>query len=172
MSTFLAITGVEPDCFVKAAPAKNRTPFDAIYKVDKTVTADEVTTLRQVLKRRAGEGVTKLNEEPLTMTNAVDKWNKWNKSIIDEIKKVDFAFIDATFYDEKEINNRDITEIPHPFVIETMELFNGFSLQEKEKIYFIHMNHTNPLLDSSSLESEFVLSKGFNIARALQSFSL
>ena len=102
----------------------------------------------------------------------IDKWNKWNKSIIDEIKKVDFAFIDATFYDEKEINNRDITEIPHPFVIETMELFNGFSLQEKEKIYFIHMNHTNPLLDSSSLESEFVLSKGFNIARALQSFSL
>jgi pyrroloquinoline quinone biosynthesis protein B len=102
----------------------------------------------------------------------IDKWNKWNKSIIDEIKKVDFAFIDATFYDEKEINNRDITEIPHPFVIETMELFNEFSLQEKEKIHFIHMNHTNPLLDTSSLESEFVLSKGFNIARALQSFSL
>ena len=77
----VVITGVEPDCFVKAAPAKNRTPFDAIYKVDKTVTADEVTTLRQVLKRRAGEGVTKLNEEPLTMTNAVKQWNEWKTFI-------------------------------------------------------------------------------------------
>ena len=102
----------------------------------------------------------------------IDKWNKWNKSIIDEIKKVDFAFIDATFYDEKEINNRDITEIPHPFVIETMELFNEFSIKEKEKIYFIHMNHTNPLLDSNSIESKTVISKGFNIARPFQSFSL
>lgn len=102
----------------------------------------------------------------------IDKWNKWNKSIINEIKKVDFAFIDATFYDNNEINNRDITEIPHPFVIETMELFNEFSIREKQKIHFIHMNHTNPLLDSNSIESKTVISKGFNIARPFQSFSL
>ena len=32
----------------------------------------------------------------------IDKWNKWNKRIIDEISKVDFAFIDGTFYDSEE----------------------------------------------------------------------
>ncbi|MDG2369163.1 MAG: MBL fold metallo-hydrolase [Flavobacteriales bacterium] len=102
----------------------------------------------------------------------IDKWSKWNKSIIDEIKNVDIAFIDATFYDKNEINNRHISEIPHPFVIETMDLFKEFSLLEKQKIHFIHMNHSNPLLDSSSNESKFVLSKGFNIARAFQIIEL
>lgn len=102
----------------------------------------------------------------------IDKWSKWNKSIIDEIKNVDIAFIDATFYDKNEINNRDISEIPHPFVIETMALFNEFPIQEKQKIHFIHMNHTNPLLDPTSNESKIVISKGFNIARAFQIIEL
>ncbi len=28
----------------------------------------------------------------------IDKWEKWDKQIIDEIKKVDYAFLDATFF--------------------------------------------------------------------------
>ncbi|WP_259367224.1 MBL fold metallo-hydrolase [Cellulophaga baltica] len=31
----------------------------------------------------------------------IDKWNKWDKSIVEEIKKVDYAFLDATFYSGK-----------------------------------------------------------------------
>ena len=63
----------------------------------------------------------------------IDKWNKWNKSLIKVLKEVDFAFIDATFYDNKEINNRDISEIPHPFVIETMNLLKDLSFSERKK---------------------------------------
>ena len=33
----------------------------------------------------------------------IDKWHLWDKSIIEEIKKVDYAFIDASFFDETEI---------------------------------------------------------------------
>ena len=94
----------------------------------------------------------------------IDKWYLWEKSIIDEIKKVDYALIDATFYDEKEINYRDISEIPHPFVIESLELFKNLKLKEKKKIYFIHLNHTNPLLHSDSDEYKNLISKGFNVA--------
>ena len=68
------------------------------------------------------------------------------------------------FYDEKEINYRDISEIPHPFVIESLELFKNLKLKEKRKIYFIHLNHTNPLLHSDSEEYKNVVSKGFNVA--------
>ena len=85
-------------------------------------------------------------------------------SIIDEIKKVDYALLDATFYDEKEINYRDISEIPHPFVIESLELFKNLKLKEKKKIYFIHLNHTNPLLHSDSDEYKNLISKGYNVA--------
>ena len=95
----------------------------------------------------------------------IDKWYKWDKSIVDLISSVDYAFIDATFYDEKEINYRDISEIPHPFVIESMKLFEGFSKEEKSKIYFIHLNHTNPLLDNNSSEYKDLISKGYNVAQ-------
>ncbi|WP_273568631.1 MBL fold metallo-hydrolase [Maribacter halichondriae] len=102
----------------------------------------------------------------------IDKWQKWSASIVSEIEKVDFAFLDATFYDAAEINNRDISEIPHPFVIESIELFENLPTSEKKKIHFIHFNHTNPLLNSESEQSKEVLEKGFNIARTFQKIQL
>ena len=94
----------------------------------------------------------------------IDKWYLWEKSIIDEIKQVDYALIDATFYDAEEVNYRDLSEIPHPFVVESMELFDSISDEEKKKIFFIHLNHTNPLLDKDSDQYKFVKDKGYNVA--------
>ena len=95
----------------------------------------------------------------------IDKWYLWEKSIIDEIKQVDYALIDATFYDSGEVNYRDISEIPHPFVVESMKLFDSINYEEKNKIFFIHLNHTNPLLDKDSVQYKFVKAKGYNIAQ-------
>ncbi|MAU64252.1 MAG: pyrroloquinoline quinone biosynthesis protein PqqB [Flavobacteriaceae bacterium] len=94
----------------------------------------------------------------------IDKWYLWEKSIIDEIKQVDYALIDATFYDSEEVNYRDVSEIPHPFVVESMELFDLIEDEEKNKIFFIHLNHTNPLLDKNSDQYKFVKVKGYNVA--------
>ncbi len=102
----------------------------------------------------------------------IDKWSKWSTNIIEEIKKVDYAFLDATFFDGVEINNRDISEIPHPFVVESMELFKNLSTIEKAKIHFIHFNHTNPLLNVNSEQGKLVLSKGFNISQFGQQIGL
>ena len=102
----------------------------------------------------------------------IDKWEKWDHDIIELIKKVDYAFIDATFYDGKELNNRDMSEIPHPFIIESMEKFRWLSSEDKSKILFIHFNHTNPVLDPSSKATETVLKKGYNIARRNDRFEL
>jgi pyrroloquinoline quinone biosynthesis protein B len=94
----------------------------------------------------------------------IDKWGKWNKNLIHEIKKADFALLDGTFYDSKEVNNRDISEIPHPFIVETMDLFKAEKSSEKSKINFIHLNHTNPLLDTNSDGFKKVKESGFNVA--------
>lgn len=102
----------------------------------------------------------------------IDKWSKWEKSIIDEIKKVDYAFLDASFFDGNEINNRDISEIPHPFVIESMALFKSLPTSEKSKVHFIHLNHTNPLLNTSSDQAKMVLKNGFNISKFNDVFGL
>ncbi len=98
----------------------------------------------------------------------IDKWEKWERGIVDEIKKVDYAFIDATFFDAKEIQGKNIKEIPHPFVVESMELFKDLSPKEKNKIFFIHFNHTNPLLRKESVESKRVEESGFHTAKIHQ----
>ena len=101
----------------------------------------------------------------------IDKWEKWYKNLIELVKDFDYLLLDATFYDSDEIN-RDISEIPHPLVSETMNLLNSLSKKNKSKIYFIHMNHTNPMLDTNSDLSKLVISKGFNIARLGQKLYL
>jgi pyrroloquinoline quinone biosynthesis protein B len=102
----------------------------------------------------------------------IDKWAKWEVSIVEMIKNVDYAFLDGTFFDEKEINNRDISEIPHPFIIESLKLFEELDESEKSKVYFIHLNHTNPVLNSKSSEYKKVISAGFNIAKTGMEFFL
>ena len=94
----------------------------------------------------------------------INKWELWNRDIVNEVMSVDYAFLDGTFYDSKEINNRDVSEIPHPFIIESLELFKDLKESERSKIYFIHLNHTNPLLNSKSEEYQHVLASGYNVA--------
>lgn len=95
----------------------------------------------------------------------IDKWEKWETDIIEEIGKVDYAFIDATFYNGQEINNRDISEVPHPAIVESMELLKDLPANEKSKVHFIHFNHTNPALNPKSPQSSQIIKSGFIIAR-------
>ena len=94
----------------------------------------------------------------------INKWNIWDQDIRTEIFKVDYVFLDGTFYNNSEIPNRDMSEIPHPFVVESMELFRHLPNEEKNKIYFIHLNHTNPLLNPQSKEYQEVIDRGFHVA--------
>ncbi|MES2653725.1 MAG: MBL fold metallo-hydrolase [Bacteroidota bacterium] len=100
----------------------------------------------------------------------IDKWNKWDKSIINEVKNVDVAFLDATFYTNTELGNRSIAEVPHPLVSETMNLFANETVNTKQKIYFIHFNHTNPLLWNHKVQND-LLKTGFRKAEELQVFN-
>tara|TARA_B000000437_G_scaffold61618_1_gene44351 strand:- start:1348 stop:2262 length:915 start_codon:yes stop_codon:yes gene_type:complete len=101
----------------------------------------------------------------------IDKWDEWKKSIIEEVKLVDYAFIDGTFYNGSELN-RDMREIPHPSIEETLQLFSNQPLAERNKIYFIHINHTNPILTNKNGIRDLVESLGFNIAERGLKFKL
>lgn len=93
----------------------------------------------------------------------IDKWGKWDQGIVNRVAGVDHAFLDATFFKDGEIPNRAMSEIPHPFVQETMALFEQQTDQVKNKIVFIHMNHTNPLLFDQKIQ-EKVSKEGYRIA--------
>ena len=94
----------------------------------------------------------------------IDKWSKWNRNIIELVQSVDYALIDATFYKEGELPNRNMQDIPHPFVEESMRLFRDLDPVQKKKIVFIHFNHTNPLLQKNSPAQSEVKQAGFSVA--------
>lgn len=99
----------------------------------------------------------------------IDKWSKWSRDIRDEVRQVDYALLDATFFENGEIPNRDMSEIPHPFVVETMRLFEN--RPERSRIFFIHLNHSNPLLWDAAARRR-VEAKGFGLCRENQVLGL
>ena len=84
----------------------------------------------------------------------------------------DYLLMDGSFYDDNELPGRDISAIPHPFVNESIELFKELSISEKNKIHFIHFNHTNPLNLSASVESNSLIKQGFKLAKQGQIIEL
>lgn len=95
----------------------------------------------------------------------INKWEQWNEDLAEMIKHLDYALIDAAFYADGELPGRDMSKIPHPFVTETMAILDSLTAQDRQKVYFIHMNHTNPLLNPKSSQSIEVEKAGFRIAR-------
>ena len=95
----------------------------------------------------------------------IDKWEMWSTDIRDVVRNVDYALLDATFYKDGELGERDMSKIKHPFVSESMALFETMSAEERQRVIFIHMNHTNPLLYDGSPEQAEVERRGFRFAR-------
>lgn len=94
----------------------------------------------------------------------INKWSQWEQNLATLVQAVDYALVDATFYADGELPRRDMSQIPHPFVSESMEALQDLAAKDKKKVWFIHFNHSNPLLNPESAESKFVLSQGYNIA--------
>lgn len=95
----------------------------------------------------------------------IDKWEMWETDIRDIVRSVDYALVDATFFMDGELGDRDMSKIKHPFVAESMDLLAGLRKEERARVIFIHMNHTNPLLIDGSPEQAAVEKRGFRFAR-------
>ena len=154
-------------------------PWDQLVKLNNIILQeiyDEQTTIlnqrisitpflvphRDEYSETVGYKIATKNKELIYIPD-IDKWDRWDKDIVSLIKNVDYAFLDGTFYQEGELN-RDMSMIPHPFVKESMGLFNHLSKDNKKKIFFTHLNHTNPLLIKGSEEQLEVLNNGYNFA--------
>lgn len=91
----------------------------------------------------------------------IDSWDLWEHDVVDFIAGMDIALVDGTFFSLTELSKRNIHDIPHPFVEETVKRLFGVKCEK----YFVHLNHTNPLLDESSKEKKWVENSGFKIGR-------
>lgn len=93
----------------------------------------------------------------------IDKWSKWEKRLEDLVEDNDYVLVDGTFYADGEIP-RPISEVPHPFVSETVELLKSLSPKQKAKVHFIHFNHSNPLIQGNKEKLKELKDLGFRIA--------
>ena len=63
-----------------------------------------------------------------------------------------------------ELPGRSLSEVPHPLISETMKRLAPLPAPERQKVRFIHLNHTNPALDPHSATSRAIRDGGFRLA--------
>lgn len=102
----------------------------------------------------------------------IDKWELWERRIETVIESADVVLLDATFYADGEIPGRPMKDIPHPFIEETMQRLAKLPANERNKVYFIHLNHTNPALVIGSEAQQAIERKGFHVAQQGQRIEL
>jgi pyrroloquinoline quinone biosynthesis protein B len=94
----------------------------------------------------------------------IDAWDAWDTTIETLLSEVDLALLDGTFYSAGELPGRDMATIPHPPIVESMKRFAPLPTRERNKVRFIHFNHSNPVLDPQSPETDKVRDAGHQLA--------
>ncbi|MEQ1633415.1 MAG: MBL fold metallo-hydrolase [Planctomycetota bacterium] len=93
----------------------------------------------------------------------VDAWERAPELLAQLMIDVDVAFIDGTFYDGRELPDRNLAEIRHPLMTDTMERLQGMAASKNGLVRFLHCNHTNPVLHDEALRRALE-QRGFRLA--------
>ncbi|MFQ5791841.1 MAG: MBL fold metallo-hydrolase, partial [Acidobacteriota bacterium] len=104
--------------------------------------------------------------------NGWEEWDDWGTRVEEVIAATDVAYLDGSFFAHGEIPGRDMSGFPHPLISDSMRRFSTLPAEEKGKIRFIHLNHTNPVLRPGSDARREVETAGFHIAEELERMPL
>jgi pyrroloquinoline quinone biosynthesis protein B len=102
----------------------------------------------------------------------IDKWERWDERIEDRISRVDVALLDATFFGDGELPGRAMSEVPHPFVVESLARFAKLTESERRKIVFTHLNHSNPAALADTPERRAIEAAGLRVAEEMERIDL
>ncbi len=94
----------------------------------------------------------------------IDKWGLWQRDLVAELRDVDIALLDGSFFGDGEIPGRAMSEIPHPFIVETLERLAAADPPLDVELIFTHLNHTNAAAAPGTPEREQVEATGARIA--------
>lgn len=100
----------------------------------------------------------------------IDSWNNLENGLFELITTSGRIYIDGTFYDSDELPKKRISKVPHPFITDTVNLLSSFPRKEKNKIHFVHLNHTNPCLNEKSAQRKKTEKAGFKFAEEMSLF--
>jgi pyrroloquinoline quinone biosynthesis protein B len=94
----------------------------------------------------------------------IQSWDAWEKSLREELDKVDFALLDGTFYSPGELPGRDLSALGHPMIEASLHLLKGLPERKKGTVFFTHINHSNSALDPNGEARERIEGEGFDLA--------
>ncbi|HEX3723535.1 MAG TPA: MBL fold metallo-hydrolase [Nitrolancea sp.] len=97
--------------------------------------------------------------------NGWDEWDAWGTRIEDVLATVDVAYLDGTFLSSDELPGRNLAEIPHPLIADSIARFTTLPERERGKIRFIHLNQSNPLIDETDDAHATLRRSGLGAAR-------
>ena len=103
-----------------------------------------------------------------------DSWRAWETPLKEFLaqQKVDVLLPDATFYSLEELPGRDVGSIGHPLITESMELLGDEVAAGRLKVYFTHLNHSNPALEPASAARQAIDERGFAVLEEGQAIPL
>lgn len=102
----------------------------------------------------------------------INAWRLWDRDLSTEVEAVDVALLDASFWSLDELPGRSVEEVPHPLVIETMDLLQGVVDRKASRVVLTHLNNSNPALREDGPQAAEVARRGFEIAREGMRFPL
>ena len=109
----------------------------------------------------------------------IDRWKDWTAEtydpsatesaagpsrLLDFLSQVDLAYLDASFYNGQELPHRNMDEISHPTVEDTLEELRSAPSSTRSKVRLIHLNHSNPLLDPGGAACKHIESMHVQVA--------
>jgi pyrroloquinoline quinone biosynthesis protein B len=65
-----------------------------------------------------------------------------------------------------------MSEVPHPFVVESLARFAKLSEPERRKVVFTHLNHSNPAALAGTPERRAIEAAGMRVAEEMERIDL
>ena len=94
-----------------------------------------------------------------------DGWGAWPRPLPEVLRDggVDVALLDGTFFSMDELPGRDINQVRHPLMRQTMDLLEESVRAGEVEVAFTHLNHSNPALDPDGPERREIERRGFRV---------
>ncbi len=111
-------------------------------------------------------------ERTLLYVPDTDAWHTWSPSLVERLEGVDIALLDGTFYSLDELPGRDISQVKHPLITDSMIRLNEWVASGQGRVFFTHLNHSNPALEPNSEARREIEARGFAVLEEGQELGL
>jgi pyrroloquinoline quinone biosynthesis protein B len=147
----IELRALVPGKAVELEPGLSVTPFTVPHR-------DELSdTLGFVVRGR---------RHTLLYVPDTDSWAAWETPLPQLLRRerIDVALLDGTFHGPAELPDRDVRKIGHPLMTDTAALLGDAVRGGALRVYFTHLNHSNPALDPAGPERRALTAAGFAVA--------